>query len=305
MTGTEQSAKRRSLFYLHISVFLWGFTGIFGKVITLNATMIVWYRLLITVVMLFILSKVFKRHERITLKQFYQLAYVGFWVCFHWLLFYAAIKYSNASVGISCISTVAVFTTFLEPLMTGKRFNLLNLLLALSAAAGMYMIYNVQEFYRTGILLGLFAALLSSYFTILNTRLIRIHNSETVTFYELLSAFIILSISFPAYSFFVQESVFQIPDFRDIILLIIFSLFCTVIPFNLATKSLKHISAFTANLSVNLEPVYGIIAAILILNEQKELTLPFYAGSTLILLSVVIYGIINGRQFMKTRTNKD
>ncbi len=305
MSLSSLSPKRRSLFYLHFSVFLWGFTGIFGKVISLNATMIVWYRLMITVIMLFLISKVMKKHERISWKQFGQLAYVGFWVCMHWLLFYAAIKYSNASVGISCISTVAVFTAFLEPIMTGKRFSAVNLILALSAAIGMYMIYHVQEFYKTGVLLGLAAAALSSYFTLLNAKLIHVHNSETVTFYELLSAFLILSFLFPAYMLFSRETVFQIPDAKDLILLFVFSLFCTVIPFNLATKALKHVSAFTANLSVNLEPVYGIIAAIILLNEQKELNLNFYIGSSLILLSVIIYGIINGRQYLKLKRSKN
>jgi drug/metabolite transporter (DMT)-like permease len=263
--------------------------------------MIVWYRLMITVILLFLISRVMKKHERISPKQFGRLAYVGFWVCMHWLLFYAAIKYSNASVGISCISTVAVFTAFLEPIMTGKRFSAINLLLALSAALGMYLIYNVQEFYKTGVLLGLAAAALSSYFTLLNAKLIHVHNSETVTFYELLSAFLILTILFPVYMFYSNDTVFQIPDIKDLTLLFIFSLFCTVIPFNLATKALKHVSAFTANLSVNLEPVYGIIVAMVLLNEQKELNLNFYIGTSLILLSVIVYAFINGRQYLKRK----
>lgn len=305
MSFSTLTPKRKSLFYLHFSVFLWGFTGIFGKVITLNATMIVWYRLLITVVLLYLISLFFKKRERISRKQLLQLGYVGFWVCLHWILFYAAIKFSNASIGISCISTVAVFTAIFEPLMTGKKFSPLNMLLALCAAVGMYLIYNVQEVYKMGVLLGLAAAALSSYFTLLNAKLIQVHNSETVTFYELLSAFIILSILFPLYSLFSGEVIFQTPDMKNLILLFVFSLFCTVIPFNLATKALKHVSAFTANLSVNLEPVYGIIIAIVLLNEHHELNLKFYAGISLILTSVIAYGIISGRQYLKSRKLKD
>ncbi len=267
--------------------------------------MIVWYRLLFTVIFLFLISRVIKKHEPISFKQFLQLGYVGFWVCTHWLLFYAAIKYSNASVGISCISTVAVFTAFFEPFITGKRFNAVNLILALSAAVGMYLIYNVQDLYRTGVLLGLAAAAISSYFTILNAKLIQIHNSETMTFYELLSALMILTILIPAYGFINHDFIFELPGFQDFILLLAFSFFCTVIPFNLSIKALKHVSAFTANLSVNLEPVYGIMAAILLLGEQNELNLKFYLGASLILLSVVIYGIISGRPYLKRRVHKD
>ncbi len=267
--------------------------------------MIVWYRLLITVAILFLISLIIKKHERISIKQLLQLGYVGFWVCLHWILFYAAIKFSNASIGISCISTVAVFTAIFEPLMTGKKFNALNMILALCAAVGMYLIYNVQEVYKFGVLLGLAAAAISSYFTILNAKLIHAHNSETVTFYELLSALIILTILFPFYSLFSGDVIFQVPDAKNLMLLFIFSLFCTVIPFNLATKALKHISAFTANLSVNLEPVYGIIIAILLLNEHHELNCNFYAGISLILISVVAYGVISGRQYLKNRKRKD
>ncbi|MCY7360665.1 MAG: DMT family transporter, partial [Ignavibacteria bacterium] len=246
------SPKKLSLIYLHISIFLWGFTGIFGKIIQMSATMIVWYRLLITVVILLLISLVSKKIILLKGKNLYRAVYIGFCVLVHWILFYMAIKYSNASVGLSCISTVAVFTAFLEPLITGKKFSPFNVLLASVAAVGMYLIFYFQEFYRTGILLGLAAAFISSYFTILNSKLIKEVNSETVTIYELGSALLFLTLLLPLYHFYLPNDAL-VPDFHNAQLLLVFSLLCTVIPFNLSLKSLKYISAFTSTLSVNLE----------------------------------------------------
>ncbi len=297
------SEKNLSLVYLHFSIFLWGFTGIFGRVIELSAPVLVFYRLLITVFILSLIALYSKKVKRLQGISLYRSLYVGFCVLVHWILFYLAIKFSNASVGLSCIATVAVFTSFLEPIMMNKKFDSSNLLFAVCAVVGVYFIFHFQEFYRTGIILGLAAAFISSYFTILNAKLIKENNSETVTYYELSSALILCMIALPFYHYFIPEDNL-LPDAKNSLLLVIFSIVCTVIPFNLSLKALKHVSAFTANLSVNMEPVYGIFFAILILKEQKELSWGFYFGTFLILASVVSYAIMVGRNYINKNIEK-
>ena len=297
------SPKRLSFIYMHLSIFLWGFTGVFGRVIQLSAVMLVWYRLLITVIILAIIAAFTKNIKLHRGRDLARLCFIGFCVMVHWILFYTAIKLSNASVGISCISTVAVFTSFLEPVMTGKQFKPVNLILALFAVAGMYMIFSFHQVYRTGILVGLCAAFIGSYFTILNAKLIKEFSSETITFYELGSALFFLTLLLPFYHFaFPAES--MVPSSNSLLLLFLFSAVCTVVPFNLSIKALKHISAFTANLSINLEPVYGIFFAMIILQENKELSWGFYAGTGLILASVLIYSLLIGRRYFNRNREK-
>lgn len=296
-------SRKLSFFYMHLSIFLWGFTGIFGKIIELNTVMLVWYRLFITVVILAVLSLFLKNIKKIGRQDLKRFLFIGFCVMVHWLLFYGAIRLSNASVGISCISTVAVFTAFMEPILTGKKFNYLNLVLALCAVAGVYMIYSFHEFYRTGILLGLAAAFVGSYFTIVNAKLIKEHTSETISFYELASALFFLTIFYPVFHYTLGADI-QVPDMKNSLYLLLFSVGCTVIPFSLSIKALKHVSPFTANLSINLETVYGVFLAIILLQENEHLHWGFYAGTGLILASVVLYSFIIGRKYINRNTEK-
>src|SRR5579862_5323024 len=179
---------KKAYLQLHISIFLWGFTGIFGRAIDLKEVLLVWYRLIITVGVLALVAYARKNIQKLPFRDIRGIAFVGLPIALHWVCFYGAIKYSNVSVGLSCLSTVAVFTSFLEPAITGKRINLSELFLALISVGGMYLIFKFQEFHRTGIILGLCAAFFGSYFTILNKKLAAKYDSQTITFYELSSA---------------------------------------------------------------------------------------------------------------------
>jgi drug/metabolite transporter (DMT)-like permease len=289
---------RKAFILIHVSIFLWGFTGIFARAIDLSEGVLVWYRMLLTascwVVILLLTRKLIWPGKR----DFMRISIVGLLVAVHWLFFYGSIKYSNISIGMSCLPMIAVFSSIIEPVMNRQRFKWIELLLALVALMGMFLIFQFSEVHRVGILLGLISALLGAVFTILNKRLVSDLNSEIITTYEIGTGFVWLTLLMPLYLFlFPTEKL--LPDARDWLLLIVFAVVCTVIPFNLSMKALKDVSAFTANLSLNLEPVYGIVLAFLIYQEQKELPGAFYIGAALILLSVVIYMLIHFRHRLK------
>lgn len=292
---------RKSYLYLHIAILLWGFTGIFARAIDLTEGLLVWYRMLLTA-LCWLLIAFFTGHvKRLPFKEAFRISLVGLLVAIHWLFFYGSIKYSNISVGMSCLAMIAVFSSILEPFITGRRFQWFELLLGLIAVIGMTLIFEFSSQYRTGIVLGLISAFLGSIFTILNKQLMAHHNSETVTTYELCSGFIYLSALMPFYLWLFPTTKY-LPEQQDWILLFVFTIACTVIPFNLSMKALKNVSAFTSNLLINLEPVYGICLALIFYHEQRELHPGFFAGTFIILASVVIYMVL---KFRETRRKKN
>ncbi|MEO6168684.1 MAG: DMT family transporter [Chitinophagales bacterium] len=291
---------RRSYLYLHTSILLWGFTGVFARAIDLTEGVLVWYRLLLTSLCWLGIAFITRKVQRLPFKEALRISFVGLLVAVHWLFFYGSIKYSNISVGMSCLAMIAVFSSLLEPIITGRRFQWFELALALVAAVGMFLIFEFSVQYRTGVLLGLISAFLGSYFTIRNKLLVADYNSETVTTYELCSGFIYLTLLMPLYLWVFPTDKF-LPAQHDWLLLAIFTVLCTVIPFNLSMKALQNISAFTANLSINMEPVYGICLAFIFYQEQKELHPGFYAGTLIILSSVVVYMFLKFRELRRSR----
>ncbi|MBK9732721.1 MAG: EamA family transporter [Chitinophagaceae bacterium] len=291
---------RRSYLYLHTAILLWGFTGIFARAIDLTEGVLVWYRLLLTSICWLVIAVVTKKVSVLPLKEALRISFVGLLVAIHWLFFYGSIKYSNISVGMSCLAMIAVFSSILEPLITGRRFQWFELGLAMFAALGMFLIFEFNVQYRTGVFLGLISAFLGSYFTIRNKMLMADYNSETVTTYELCSGFIYLTLLMPLYLWLFPTQKY-LPASGDWILLAVFTVVCTVIPFNLSMKALRNISAFTANLSINMEPLYGITLAFIFYHEQDDLHPGFYAGTLIILSSVVIYMFLKFRQLRKSR----
>ncbi len=301
--NNKQISMRTAYLFMHVSIFLWGFTGIFGRAIELKELVLVWYRLIFTVIFLLLINQFSKRIKKLSWAELKRIVPVGFLVAVHWVLFYGSIKYSNISIGLSCLSTIAVFTSFLEPIINKSEHNWKEFVFALFATIGMYIIFQVQEFQRTGIILGIGSAVVGSYFTILNARLVKDFPSETVTFYELSSGLFFITLALPFYLLLFPAAKI-IPSALDVELLIAFSILCTVIPFNLSLKSLQKISAYTSNLYINLEPIYGILAAFIFFHEQNELKPGFYIGSGIILFSVIIYTVIRHRnQLLKVASS--
>lgn len=278
---------RKAFFQLHTAVFLAGFTGILGRLITLNEGLLVWYRLLITAVTLWVLVYFQKSPEKVPARDLLKLAGVGAIAALHWVTFYGSIKYANVSVALVCFSAVGFFTAFLEPLISNKRLQIAEILFGLMVMAGISLIFHFDPHYKTGIIIGLISAFLGSLFPVFSRQMVQRYTSETVTRYELTGGFLFLSILLPLYlQWFPATHI--VPTWSDFAWLLVLSWLCTVLAFNLSMKALKRISAFTANLSYNLEPVYGIALAFIVYREDKLLTRSFYIGLGIILLAVFL-----------------
>jgi len=281
----KASNLKKAFIQLHIAVLLAGLTGILGKLITLNEGLLVWYRLMLTAIALWILAIVRRQAIRISLPDIGRIFGVGAIAALHWVSFYGSIKYSNVSVGLLCFSAIGFFTALIEPLLFRHRVDIAELLLGLLVIAGIFFIFQVDPHYKTGILIGLLSSLLGSLFPVLNKRLLQRIPPETVTLYELSGGFLFLSILLPVYLYFVPSD-HWLPGPGDWGWLLVLSLACTVLAFNLSMSALQKISAFTVNLSYNLEPVYGILLAFLVFREDKHLNGSFYIGFVLIILSI-------------------
>lgn len=278
---------KRALISLHIAVFLAGFTGVLGRLISLNESLLVWYRLAITVITLFIFFFLRGSFPKVSLKSLARISGVGVVVTLHWITFYGSIKYSNVSIALVCFSTLGFFSAILEPAILKKNLSLIDVLLGMVAILGVYMIFHFDTRYGTGIILGVAAAVLAALFTILNKKLLINNNAEAVTFYELVGGFVALTLLLPVYNQLFGHS-FVLPAKWDWLWLIILSWACTVLAFYLSVKALNTISPFTVNLSYNLEPVYGIILAFVIYHENKYLGASFFFGLFIILLAVIL-----------------
>ena len=278
---------KAALIKLHIAVFLWGFTGVLGRTIQLNEGLLVWYRLLITIVSLFILMLWRKEVEKVSFKTTLQLFGVGTLVALHWVCFYGSIKYANVSIALICLSSAGLLTALLEPLISRKKIVVIEVLLGLIAIVGIYLIFHFDTRYRLGIIIGLAASLLSVLFSICNKRMLVTIAPKTMMLYQLTGGFIALTLLMPFYlKAFPVASL--LPSIKDWGWLLLLSWVCTILAMNFSLQALQKVSAFTQNLTLNLEPVYGIILAFVVYQENKFLDTSFYIGFGLILLAVVL-----------------
>jgi drug/metabolite transporter (DMT)-like permease len=278
---------KKAFIQLHIAVLLAGLTGILGKLISLNEGLLVWYRLLLTAPSLWLLALLRRQAIRIDRKDLWRIFGIGGIAALHWVAFYGSIKYSNVSVSLLCFSAIGFFTALIEPLIMRHKVDVVELLLGLLVIAGICLIFQVNPHFKTGIVIGLVSALLGSLFPVLNKRILRRVSSENVTLYELSGGLLVLTLLMPVYLWlFPAPSLLPSPS--DWGWLLVLSWACTVLAFNLSMSALQKISAFTVNLSYNLEPVYGILLAFLLFREDKYLNGGFYIGFFLILLSIVL-----------------
>jgi len=278
---------KKAFIKLHVAVLLAGLTGVLGRLISLNAGLLVWYRLLLTVPSLWLLALLRRQSLHIDRKDLWRIFGIGGVAALHCLSFSASIKYANVSVALVCFSAIGFFTALLEPLIMRHRIDRVELLLGLLVIVGIFFIFQVDAHYQTGILIGLLSALLGSLFPVLNKRILKRVPAETVTLYELSGGFGVLTLLMPLYLFLFPAASLT-PTLSDWGWLLVLSWACTVLAFNLSMSALQRISAFTVNLSYNLEPVYGILLAFLLFREDKYLGGGFYIGFSLILLSIVL-----------------
>lgn len=279
---------KKAFIQIHISVFLAGFTGVLGKLIHLNEGLLVWYRLLITSVSMWILFSFTKKLRKISFRDMIKLAGIGFLAAIHWVAFYGSIKYANISVALVCFSAVGFFTALVEPILLRTKIKWIEVMLGLMVIAGIYIIFHFDPKYKTGIILGVICALLLAFVMIFIRQFVQRINPETLLTYQLSGGFIALSVFMP---FYLQQfpTNYMLPTLSDWGWLLVLAWFCSVWAFKLSAHALKKLSAFTVNLTFNLEPVYGIILAFVIYKENQLLSKWFYAGFAIIAASLIIH----------------
>ena len=288
-------AVSKARLQIHFCVLLWGFTAILGKLITLPALPLVWWRMLLVVLALLLMPKVWRGWSTMPPRLRWAYAGIGVLVSLHWLSFYAAIKLSNASVAVTCIALGPVFLAFIEPWIARRRFDPRELMIGVAVVPGvMLVVGGVPHAMRLGIAVGVLSALFVALFGSLNKRLVEHGDPLTVTGIELGTGTLFLTVLAPLLPH--TGPAFVLPGLHDGLLLLALSFGCTLLPFALALVALRHMSAFGTQMVTNLEPVYAIVLAIVLLGEQRELDGWFYVGVAVILAAVFIHPLLARRR---------
>ncbi len=294
-----QNDKLLNYLHLHFIVFIWGFTAVLGALITLEAIPLVWYRMLLATGFVFLYLKIKKEHLRFSMKTLGGFALAGIIIALHWLTFFGAIKASNVSVTLAVISTGAFFTSLLEPLLYGRKIIWYEVFFGLLVMVGLYIIFDVKASYTLGIVLALISAFLSALFSVINGKFVLKHKASAISFYELLFGVIGISIYLAISGSFTTDF-FSVSN-HDWMYLAILASGCTAYAFIASIHVMKWISPYTVMLTINMEPVYGIILALLVLGDAEKMGSQFYYGAIIILLTVIANGIIKITQERKRK----
>ena len=283
---TQISGIQKAFIQLHLSVMLAGFTGLFGKLITLNEVDIVWYRMLFTSIILL----VFTGLPQIERKKLLQLGGCGALLGLHWMLFYGSIKASNVSIGVICYSLVGFFTAIIEPIIYRKKISTIEILFSLITVFGLLCIFSFDARYRYGISIGVLSSFVAALYGVCNKKVSVGVKTRTVLFYQMSAGLVVVSMIIPFYlvMFPAHQDVLVIPEGSNLWWMLCHALFCTVAMYILQIQALRTLSAFTVNLTYNLEPCYTIAIAFIVFHEARELNFSFYIGIALILISVIL-----------------
>jgi len=277
---------------LQFIVLLWGFTGVLGKLITISAVPLVWFRVTVAALVLFTILKVRKIDLKLSGKDLRILLGIGFVIGLHWMAFFGAIKVSNVAVALSTLSTGALFSAFLEPIFFKRKINFYEILLAIVVSCCILLIYNASPEYWLGIVLGITCSFLSATFSVLNGKIHHKFPAQKIMFYEMLGGWLIVSIFLPFFGGF--DAIATI-SWRDFGLLILLGGLFTAYPMMESINLMKYISPFTLLLNVNLEPVYGIILAYFIFGESEKMTPLFYIATGIMVLAIVVNVVLKKR----------
>ena len=288
------SDNLKSYLHLHLIVFIWGFTAVLGALISLDALPLVWFRMLFAVGFIAIYIAFKKIPLKISKKTAVQFLFAGFIIALHWFTFFKAIKISNISVTLACLSTGAFFTSLLEPILYGKKIVWYEVFFGLLVVFGLYIIFNVEGNYFYGMLIALSSAFLSALFAVINSRLVQKHEATVISFYELSGGVIFFTILLLATHSFSADFFMLSP--KDFMYMLILSSVCTAYAFIASTSVMRFLSPYTVMLTINLEPIYGIILAVLIFEEKEKMSFEFYIGALIILLTVILNGVIKSRK---------
>ncbi|EFK37120.1 Predicted permease, DMT superfamily [Chryseobacterium gleum] len=283
-----------ALFRLHLIVFLWGFTAILGKLIHANAQILVFYRMLFASVFLFIFIRVFKKESiKVSKKIFFQLAAIGFAMALHWYCFFYSIKVSNVSIALSCLSLSTLFASILEPIIFKRKIDISEVVMGAVIVACILLIFKTEFHFKEGIIYGILCAIFGTVFSVFNGKMFGKTSSGNIIFYEIFCGWFILMIFY-----LLSGQIFQINEinYRDLALICLLASVFTAFPMLESVKLMKYISPFTLILTVNLEPVYGIILAFFIFGESEHMSPIFYIASGVMILAIIANGLIKARK---------
>lgn len=283
--AARMTQNNKAFIQLHLSVMLAGFTGLFGKLITLSEVDITWYRMLFTALILL----VFTGLPRVSRRQLWHLVVCGALLGLHWMLFYGSIKASNVSIGVVCYALVGFFTAMIEPLVLHRRFRWVEIGFSMITLLGLVCIFSFDARYRMGIAIGAVSSLVAALFSVLNKKYTVDIKSRTAIFYEMSGGIVVLTMIIPIYMALLHvpfSSVLVVPSGMNLWWMLCHALFCTVGLYMLQIQALRVLSAFTVNLTYNLEPCYTILMAFIFFGEGRDFNFSFYVGIALVILSV-------------------
>ncbi|MDR3023636.1 EamA family transporter [Chryseobacterium sp.] len=283
-----------ALFRLHLIVFLWGFTAILGKLIHANAQILVFYRMLFASIFLFVFIRVFKKESiKVSKKIFFQLAAIGFAMALHWYCFFYSIKVSNVSIALSCLSLSTLFASILEPIIFKRKIDISEVIMGTVIVACILLIFKTEFHFKEGIIYGILCAVFGTVFSVFNGKMFGKTSSGNIIFYEIFCGWFILMIFY-----LLSGQIFQMNEinYRDLALICLLASVFTAFPMLESVKLMKYISPFTLILTVNLEPVYGIILAFFIFGESEHMSPIFYIASGVMILAIIVNGLIKARK---------
>ncbi len=278
----------KNLLILHFTVFIWGFTGILGKLITISAVQLVWYRVLIASISLFLYFNFNKKALKISRNTLLKLAFTGALVGGHWILFFLSIKLSTVSVSLVCLSSITLFTAIFEPLINKKRISKLEIIAGALIISGILIIFKFETQYTKGIISGLSSAVCASLFSIINARQVKKHEAPVIAFYELLGAFVWITIFLLITQGFDRSMLLTGPDIGYLLLL---GTICTSLAYVAGVSVMRELSAFRVALITNLEPVYGIIMSFVFFGDMNKMTTGFWVGAIIILSTIFLFPV--------------
>ncbi|MEJ2112819.1 MAG: DMT family transporter [Flavobacteriaceae bacterium] len=294
------NVKLKNQLHLHFLVFIAGFTGILGELISIKAVPLVWIRMIIASVILFVFIKFTKTNIKIPLKKILMLSFAGIVIALHWITFFGSIDASNVSIALTMFSTGAFFASFIEPIIYKRKIIWYEILFGLLVVIGVLIITKSELKYLNGIILGILSALFASIFAVLNGKFIEQHSPTAISFYEFISGVLFITIFMLIGNFSFEKEVFILTA-EDLLYLFILGSVCTAYAFIAAVKVMRHISPYTVVLTYNLEPVYGIILALMLFPEKEKMSSSFYYGASIIILTVLINGILKNVRKLKRK----
>ena len=296
------NAKFKNYLHLHFLVFIAGFTAILGELITIGSLQLVWYRMAIAGILMFLFIKLVKLKLRITKKSFLLFSIAGVIIALHWVTFFESINQANVSIALAMFSSGAFFASFIEPIFFKRRILGYEIVFGLLVVVGVFLITSSEINYINGIILGLLSALFSTLFAVINGRFIERHNSTIISFYEFISGVVFLTIFILATGTVFNKQFFVLSS-MDWIYLFILASVCTAYAFIGAVEVMRYISPFTVILSYNLEPVYGIAIALILFPETEKMSPQFYIGAILILVTVLLDALFKNYKSGRQKTN--